>query len=182
MENYHVVYPNQRHAVDFLIWNDGATHAGDGSRLADYFAWGQVVRAPASGTVVSAETGMPDMRPGQVLANMDPAQAGDIHPAGNHVIIETAEAEFVVIGHMQEGSVRVSAGDTVRGGDPVGLTGNSGNSSEPHIHIHVQDTADFLAPEAIGLPLAFSQFEADRKAVERAPLASGQFITNLTAT
>lgn len=181
LENYHVAYPNQRHAVDLLIWNDGATHAGDGTRLEDYFAWGQVVRSPASGTVVSAENGMPDMQPGEVLATMDPARAGDIHPAGNHVIIETADAEFVVIGHMREGSVRVKAGAAVRAGDPVGLTGNSGNTSEPHIHVHVQNTADFFAAEAIGIPLAFSQFEANGKAVERAPLAAGQFITNAAA-
>jgi murein DD-endopeptidase MepM/ murein hydrolase activator NlpD len=78
---------------------------------------------------------------------------------------------------MQKGSVRVQQGDDVRAGDLLGLVGNSGNTSEPHIHIHVQDAEDFFAPDTMGLPLQFTDFLADGQPSELGVPAQGQFIT-----
>jgi hypothetical protein len=169
-QNYHARTPVTRHAYDVMIWKDGATYAGDGARNEQYHAWGQPALAPAGGTVVEVMDGLADLEPGLIS---DPARAAGIdptmHPAGNHVMIQTGDDEYLLIAHLQRGTVRVAQGDRVRTGDVLGLVGSSGNSSEPHIHIHLQDQADFLEPTAIGLPLVFTNYVANG-----APVESGQ--------
>jgi murein DD-endopeptidase MepM/ murein hydrolase activator NlpD len=165
-QNYHAVTPNQRHAYDLVIWQEGASFHGDGTKNEDYHAFGQPALAPASGTVVEVENGMPDMKPGELLAALPPEEQEGLHPAGNHVIIQTDEQEFVLIAHMAEGSVQVAVGDTVQIGDRIGTVGNSGNTSESHLHVHVQNQADFFAPDTFGLPLAFSNLTVDGESTE----------------
>jgi hypothetical protein len=63
LENYHVAAPDQRHALDILVWKDGGTHSGDGTVDEDSWAYGQQVLAPADGSVVVLE-GLPDQTPG----------------------------------------------------------------------------------------------------------------------
>src|SRR5215217_1787122 len=157
MQNYHVAFPGQRHAYDIDIWKDGGTYRGNPNRNENYWAFGQPLFAPAAGTVVAIRDGIPDNRPG--VLNPEP------HPAGNHVVIQTAEREFVYLAHLRQGSVRVREGDRLGQGDLLGLSGNSGNSSEAHLHIHVQDKADFFAPDAVGLPLRFSGYLANGEEV-----------------
>ena len=105
-----------------------------------------------------------------------------IHPAGNHVVLQTAAQEFVYLAHMQQGSLRVKEGERVAEGDLLGLTGNSGNSSEAHLHIHIQNKADFFAPDAIGLPLLFSDYLANGKPVAKGVPIQGQFIQRGSAS
>lgn len=167
-DNYHAVSPSQRHADDILIWKDGGTFHGDGTTNADYWAWGQEVLSPVAGTVVATLNDIPDNVPGQ----LNP----EAHPAGNHVVIETAERSYVFLAHMQRGSVKVNVGDRVQVGDVVGIIGNSGNTSEPHLHIHAQNTADFFAPDAIGLPLRFTDYLVDGKPAIDASPRQGMFI------
>lgn len=167
--NYHAVTPNQRHALDILIWKDGATYRGDGTHNENYWVWGQPLTAPADGTVVAAVDGTPDNAPGQLAS-------AETHPAGNHVVIETAPEEFVFLAHIQQGSVAVQPGDTVSAGAVVGLAGNSGNSSEPHLHIHLQTVPDFFDPAAQGVPLAFSNYAANGEPVAQGEPRQGQFI------
>ena len=145
-QNYHVDYPDQRHAYDILIKRDGSSHAGDGSRLSDYYAYGKRLLAPAAGTIVEAENGLPD----NPIGVMDPN-----HATGNHVLLDLGHGEYLLMAHMQPGSVRVKAGDHLKAGQWIGLCGNSGNSSEPHLHIHVQDKPGVLKPGVYGLPATF---------------------------
>lgn len=176
MQNYHVVAPNQRHASDIVVWKDGSTFDGDGSRADQYWIWGQPLVAPAAGTVVAALNDQPDQVPGQSLSQTNPDAFRTLHPAGNHVVLQTAEAEFVYLAHMQKGSVRVQAGDILGAGDPLGLVGNSGNTTEPHLHIHVQNVADFYDPQAVGLPLVFSDLTVDGEPATGGDLLQGTFV------
>lgn len=118
----------------------------------------------------------PDLPPNATLERR--AQVGN--PGGNHVVIETGEGECVFIAHMhmQEGSVQVAAGDAVEAGDLLGLTGNSGNSSESHIHIHAQDSPNLLDPTATGLPIRFANAIIDGEPVEDATPVQGSFVAN----
>ena len=68
---------------------------------------------------------------------------------GNHVVIATP-AGHVVLAHLRRGSVAVAPGDRVLTGSRVGACGNSGNSSEPHVHLQVCDSARVRT--AAGLP------------------------------
>lgn len=168
LQNYHVVAQDQRHALDLVVWKDGGTHQGDGTANEDYWAYGQKVIAPAGGTVVAAIDGLPDNLP---QVGSDPA-----NPAGNHVVIKVADGEYVLIAHMQPGTLTVSEGDTVEQGQEIGLVGNSGNTSEPHIHIHVQDEPGF-DPSATGLPLVFSSYMVNDVSVDSGELKADQFVS-----
>jgi hypothetical protein len=155
-DNYHVVYPDQCGAYDLGVTKNGITHRGDGKQLQDYYVYGEPVRAPAAGTVRSVDDGHPEQAPGVM---------GGSPAGGNEVVLEVAPAQFLFLGHMQPGSLRVKRGQRVREGDVVGLAGNSGNTSEPHLHIHLQDTPRFNLGE--GIPLYFSHYRLDGRVVER---------------
>lgn len=164
-QNYHAVSKSQRFACDFLIVKDGVSHTGDGSRLTDYYAYGQDVLAPADGQVVWACDSLPDQEPGLMDAK---------HPVGNGVVIDHGNGEFSVLAHMQPKSVRVKVGDRVAAGDVVGKCGNSGHTTEPHIHYHLQDGPDFTTAE--GLPAAFVHICVNGKSVDKAEPVKGEVI------
>jgi hypothetical protein len=167
-QNYHVIAPDQRHAYDFLVWRLGATHRGAGTKNADYWAWGRKVVAPAPGRVVGAVDGVRDNRPQVQVENR---QA----PAGNHVVLDLGNGEYALLAHFQKGSVRVREGDRVQAGAVLGLAGNSGNTSEPHLHFHVQDLPGLFGA-ARGLPVAFVDYRADGRQITRGTPVQGQFI------
>lgn len=87
---------------------------------------------------------MPDFR----VPDQDP-----VNRLGNHVILRCGKAE-IILAHMRNGSVSVAAGDIVAEGDSLGQAGNSGASTEPHLHIHAQRPAPDGAPPISGEPLA----------------------------
>lgn len=103
---------------------------------AAYLIYGDPVLAPCRGRVVLAEDG---------AADMPPPQADRGHMAGNHVILECGSA-WIVLGHLQRGSVAVQAGQVVEPGHVLGLVGNSGNTGEPHLHVHAQRPGSTIAP------------------------------------
>jgi murein DD-endopeptidase MepM/ murein hydrolase activator NlpD len=131
--NIHVSVPGQRRAADLVIRGAGnRTHKDTGRRNEDYFVYGKQILAAAPGTVVTAIDGVPDNEPG----SMNPLCA-----VGNCLIIDQGSNEYAVYAHFKPGSLRVHRGDKVRTGHVLGLCGNSGNSSEPHLHFHLQDSA-----------------------------------------
>lgn len=160
--NYHAFTRDQRFALDLLIMQDGKTHRGDGTHLTDYFCYGQPVLAPAAGTVVWAQDSLPDQVPGQ----MDP-----VHATGNSLILDHGNGEFSLLAHLQPGSLRFKVRDRVSQGTLVGLCGNSGNTTEPHLHYHLQNGPQpFLAD---GLPAQFNDVVVGGKRVARAEIEKG---------
>ena len=130
--NQHHDVPNQRFAFDFLgVNDDGETRKGDGKTNQDYFAFGREILAPADGIVTDVINGVRDNVPG----SMNPYSA-----LGNAVFIQHREHEVSVLAHLKLGSITVKAGDRVKKGQIIALCGNSGNSSEPHLHYHLQNT------------------------------------------
>ena len=93
---------------------------------------------------------------------------------GNQVVIDHGHAEFSFLAHLQQGSVAVQPGQSVAPGDTLGLCGNSGNSSEPHLHYHLQDSGEFGAGE--GKPAQFRNYTADGEWVEVGEPVQGQRI------
>lgn len=156
--NRHASSPAQRYAYDFVIQRGGVTHRGDGRRNADYFAYGQPILAPVSGTVVVKVDGVPENVPGQM-------NSYDV--AGNYLVIDDGHQEWVLLAHLQPHSSRVEVGQKVVIGQEVGLCGNSGRSTEPHLHFHMQNSVD--PNQAAGLPVTFHQYIQDGK-----PVGAGQ--------
>lgn len=159
-------------AFDFVQFGaSGGTHANDGSRVTDYYAYGKPVLAAADGEVVAALGTLPDnadamRRPGEALAayqqrlleNQSVLLAGDIGAIpGNHLIVRHADGVYSVYGHLRPGSLKVANGDSVKAGQPIAEVGSSGNSTEPHLHFHVCDAPHALS--CVGIPVEFEDVE-----------------------
>ncbi|GAB6457490.1 MULTISPECIES: M23 family metallopeptidase [Bacillus] len=143
--NYHVIKPNERWAYDILI----PPAEVKSSKLKDYGIYGARVMAPASGTVVSINNDEKDLVPGS-----DDFQS----MAGNHIYLRLDETgTFLVLAHLKKGSIKVKEGQHVNEGEFLAQVGNSGSSSEPHLHIHHQrqDPSKISMFLAEGLPLYF---------------------------
>lgn len=164
-DNYHAAAPDQRFAYDFVIERNGVSHTGDGTANEHYFCFGKPLLAPGPGTVAVALDGIEDSKPGTM---------NETAPGGNHVVIDHGNGEFSFLAHLKKGSVRVKKGDKVQSGAPLGLCGNSGRSSEPHLHYHLQTTPVFFEGE--GLPAQFLSYVADGKEVERGEPVKGQTV------
>jgi murein DD-endopeptidase MepM/ murein hydrolase activator NlpD len=110
--------------------------------------------------VVSALGDVPDNpRPGQKIAG--------VAAPGNHVVIDHGRGERSLLAHFRQGTLRVREGQRVQQGQVLGLCGNSGNSSQPHVHYHLQTGKRF--GEGLGLPAFFNGYLADG-----VPVASGE--------
>jgi hypothetical protein len=154
--NYHAVFPAQCRAYDLLVSVEGKTFRGDGKSLEDYYCFGLPLLAPADGTVRSVVDGNPNMPPGEL---------GGTPAGGNQIVIEVGPRQFLFLCHLQPGSITVQPGDQVVAGQVLARVGNSGNTSEPHLHIHLQDSP--IDDEGEGIPLYFHHYRLGDKLIER---------------
>ncbi|MBL4643270.1 MAG: M23 family metallopeptidase, partial [Flavobacteriaceae bacterium] len=133
-QNYHVAYKSQKNAFDMIITDsEGKSYKNDGKNNEDYYAFGKELIAPANGEIVLVVDGIKDNKPGVLNPNYVP---------GNTVIIKTSNNEYLFFAHFKQHSILVKQGQKVTQGDVLGLSGNSGNSSEPHLHFHIQNIED----------------------------------------
>jgi hypothetical protein len=150
--NQHHDVPNQRFAFDFLgVGDDGKTRKGDGTKNEDYYAFAREVVAPAEGIVTDVIEGARDNVPGSM---------NSYSALGNAVFIQHSEYEVSVIAHLKLGSATVKRGQKVKRGEVIGLCGNSGNSSEPHIHYHLMNTP--IIQDATGIKVFFEKAHVER--------------------
>lgn len=130
--NAHYENRAQKHAIDFLITDEnGNRHKNDGKQNSDYFCFAKEILAPATGKVVEAVDGIRDNTPGDTNPYFLP---------GNYILIKHSDNQFSFLAHLKKGSVAVKQGGQVHAGQKIGLCGNSGNSGEPHLHYHMQDS------------------------------------------
>jgi hypothetical protein len=129
--NHHVHVTAQRHALDITALNAAGFRARGlaPERLADYVIYGTPLRSPCAGEVLFARDGEQDLP----LGPPDDAPRALL---GNTVLIHCTSDITVVLAHLQTHSVRVAIGDRVEAGSQLGAVGNSGNTSEPHLHLH----------------------------------------------
>ncbi len=132
--NYHVVSVAQKNAFDLVVTNEnGSSFKTDGKANGDYFAFGKEIISTCSGEIVLMVDGVKDNTPG----TMNPD-----YLTGNTVILKTENNEYLLFAHFKKHSIVVKEGQKVKQGQLLGLCGNSGNSSEPHLHFHIQNVED----------------------------------------
>ncbi|MEO3776719.1 M23 family metallopeptidase [Micromonospora sp. B11E3] len=163
----------ERYAIDFIGVDDHRRTAGTRdwrTFLATepperFYAFGRPILAPADGVVVDVHDGEVDHagRRSQLalvpymLGQMERLRQGVGAVAGNYLIIALRDSDvFVALAHLRAGSIRVAVGEEVRTGQPVADCGNSGNSTQPHVHVQVMDSVDLSV--ARGVPMAFRHF------------------------
>jgi hypothetical protein len=146
----------QRFAIDWIrVSEAGRTYDGDPTVNASYFAYGQEVLAVADGIVSQRFDGLAENVPNV----LPPADINKL--AGNHLLIDVGGDRSALYAHMIPGSVRPQIGARVHRGDVLGLVGNSGNSTEPHLHFHIArefDPAQYSTLDADGLPYVLESF------------------------
>lgn len=161
--NNHQAVESQKFALDISRLNASGNRAwppfpsGD---LEHYTIFGDTVYSPCEGEVFVAVDSLPDLVP---------PERDEVNLAGNHVVVGCHNVK-VLMAHLMSGSVSVSEGDKVSEGDIVGLVGNSGNTTEPHLHIHAErggGRTDILLGE--GVPITF-----DSRFLVRNSLFSGR--------
>ena len=140
-------YRGQGYAMDIIgiDWLGRRTNGISPTDPKAYFIYDTPVLAPCDGTVAQVTTGFDDMPVPQMdFANM----------TGNSVMLKCG-ANHVLLAHLAPGSIRVAQGDTVETGTQLGRVGNTGNTGEPHLHIHVQQGMPPDQPIA-GIPQWFT--------------------------
>lgn len=147
--NYHYEHPSQRYAYDFVQQKYGSSYEGDATKLSSYYAFGQPILASAPGKVVELKNQIPDNEP---VGTMNEKE-----PTGNYVVIDHGNGEYSMYAHLKKGSVKVKVGDQVQTGDLLGLCGNSGNSSEPHLHFQVSNGVDLF--QSVSIRVQFEKSE-----------------------
>lgn len=137
-------YRGQSFAVD-LVQTGSLGMRATGWRQRDpanYEIFGQQVLAPCAGRIIAARDDRQDMP----VPVMDSTLL-----EGNHVFIDCADYG-VLLAHFRQGSLLAASGDVVQTGDALGEAGNSGQSGEPHLHVHAQRIPE-SGPLLAGEPL-----------------------------
>ncbi|MBI3792536.1 MAG: peptidoglycan DD-metalloendopeptidase family protein [Gemmatimonadetes bacterium] len=145
----------QRFAIDWVMVDSaGTTHKGDSLDNASYYSHDRDVIAVANGIVRVVKDGIPENVPG-LNSRAVPITLETV--GGNHVILEVGPGRYAFYAHVRPGSIRVKVGERVRRGQVLAKLGNSGNSTEPHLHFHMADGPAPLAAQ--GIPYLFDRVE-----------------------
>lgn len=138
--NYHYSNQTQRYAYDLIIMKEGKSFNSNGEDLENYYCYNSKVIAPNSGEVIAIEYSIKD----NIIGVTD-----TYNDLGNYIMIKHDEREYSLIAHLKYKSIIIKEGDWVEKGDLVGFVGNSGNSTEPHIHFQLMDNKNLSIAKAL---------------------------------
>lgn len=143
-----------KYAIDCLkIGPDGRFFKDPEEKVSDFYSYEEPVYAPANGKI----TEVVDSLTSDIFGEPDTENLG-----GNYVILDLGNGKYFLVAHLMKEKIPVEEGQLVKKGDILGYIGNSGNTSFPHLHIHVQNkpTAD---PEGrITYPFRFNKMKRKR--------------------
>ena len=178
----------EQFALDIIKVNaSGKSHLGSGSKMTDFPAYGAPVVAVGNGTVVAVTSAAKEDAPmlrrtnesmdaylGRVgAAQQTKLASGEAAMLGESAIIDLGANVFAVYAHLKPGSVRVRRGERVTAGQLIAALGNSGNSTEPHLHFQLCDKPSGMS--CAGIPPAFVDIELPLADGPR-PLQSGDIV------
>ncbi len=169
-DNHHIGSPPLDRAVDIrkIIPGSGnQTSQGDPKRNESYGCWAQPIYSPIDGVVVVAVDGVPDNIPGEL---------NRLSAAGNYMMLKSPDGFVVFLAHFKQGSVARKVGEQVKTGDFLALCGNSGNSTEPHLHMHAQ--SEISMKQAVALRMTFPFLNVGGVPKENYTPIKGDIISN----
>jgi murein DD-endopeptidase MepM/ murein hydrolase activator NlpD len=135
--------------------------------LEDYNVFGKEVLAPGDGTISQVIDGSIDVLPGEKDRSVG---------VGNAIIIDHLNGEYSLLCHFKHSSIKVKVGDEVKQGDIIGLCGNTGNTSQPHVHFNLQDNS--LMHKAKALPAQFKEIIVNGETKENFEPIKGDKVSN----
>lgn len=177
--NHHHDTQSQKHAFDFIMVNENdGFFKTDGNSNEDYFSFGLGIIAPADGEVVEVVSGLRDNKPKEL---------NSFNFIGNYIMIKHDENTFSVLGHLKQNSTVVKVGQKVRAGDKLAECGNSGYTTDPHLHFHVQDSDVFAKVDesykridvAKGKKVYFTKLKVGKNIKEGYSPVKGDKVSNL---
>jgi murein DD-endopeptidase len=141
-----------RYAIDFIkMDNEGRYARADEDSIKNWYSYGVPVLAVADGVVASVRN---DFTESPTLSKHPRHSADD--GTGNHVSLDLGDGRYVFYEHLQPGSISLKPGDRVKRGEVIGAAGFTGQTTGPHLHLHVADTDSPLGAE--GIPFVFEEF------------------------
>jgi hypothetical protein len=140
-------------AIDWIRLVNGSVFAGDGSQVTDWRDYGAHIHAVADGTVVRAVNDRPNVPP---FIESNPTVRKPRDFGGNYVVERIAPHRFATYAHMEPRSVRVKVGQHLKTGQWIGLLGNSGNTTAPHLHFGIYDGRSPLTSNSV--PFAIKRY------------------------
>ncbi len=154
---------NQIYSCDFRFKS-----TGNENKLEDFAAFAKEVLAPGHGIIIQVIDGAIDVLPGERDRSVG---------VGNAIIIDHQNGEYSLLCHFKFNSITVKVGDKVEQGEIVGLCGNTGNTSQPHIHFNLQDGP--LMHKAKALPAQFAKIFVDGTIKTSFEPIRGQMVSNI---
>ncbi len=149
-----VMQAPERFALDWVRIDDqNRTSEGDYKKLANWPFFGANIHSVADGTVVNVYDGADEQVPGPHPTGITTDNIG-----GNMMVVDIGGGAYAFYAHLQRGSQKAKLGETVKAGQVLGLLGNTGNSTAPHLHFHLMDGVSPL--NSNGLPYVFTKFSS----------------------
>lgn len=147
------IYSAEQYAFDNVQLDENLqSYTGDPAKSESYFNYGDTLYAVAGGSVQTLVDGRPENNGNaKNITFNSPDEYG-----GNYLILDMGANRFAVYCHCVPGSFLVKSGDVVTEGQPLALLGNSGNSTEPHLHFQICDKPDLFF--AKGLPFVLKKY------------------------
>lgn len=173
-----ILHPAPAGAATSLGWTNGWRDP------ATYSCFGEPVYAVAPGTVARAHDRLRDQRsrsswPAVIcmltVESLLRELAGPRFILGNHLVLDHGDGTFTAYAHLRHGSVRVAPGDRVEVGQVLAEVGNTGNTSEPHLHVQLMDRASVTA--AAGLPFRWGGVDIEPAEAEASQVSGGSGAT-----
>lgn len=144
-----------RFAIDFVKLDEtGHLASGDKNVSKNWYSYGQEVFAVADGVISSTRTDFPE----SATLSDHPGYAAEL-ATGNYISIKIATNHYVFYEHLQPGSIQVKTGQRVKKGQIIARIGFTGQSTGPHLHLHVANADSPLGAE--GLPFVFERFSVE---------------------
>lgn len=169
-DNHHIGSLPQDRAVDIrkiIEGSENRTSEGDSMKNESYGCWAEPIYSPIDGVVEVAVDGVPDNTPGE----LNKASA-----MGNYMMLKSPEGFVVVLAHLKQGSSAIKAGEKVQTGDFLALCGNSGRSTEPHLHMHAQ--SGISMSQSVAMQMVFPSISVGGVKKEHYSLSKGDIVSN----